>query len=340
MTLYQYLRDRVFSLFVEAFCLFFSYLVLSVSGVGSYAVGFAIGLWVLVRACTLGADYLKRRAYYRQVQQALDQLERKYLLSELVRRPDFFEGAFLYDTLQAVDKSMNDHVAQYRQASSDYREYVESWVHEIKTPIASARLALENHPGQVGESFSQNLSRIEGFVEQALFYARSDAVEKDYRIREASLDELVRSAVRRLSRDFIAGKVALDIQPSGEVVYTDGKWMDFILGQVLQNALKYRGERPKITIRAHSDSAFVTLVIADNGIGIDPKDLPRVCEKGFTGENGRKYGRSTGMGLYLCRKLCDRLGLGFGVTSRLGEGTRVIIQFPRDPNRLLLRRED
>ena len=139
---------------------------------GLYAVGFAIGLWVLVRACTLGADYLKRRAYYRQVQQALDQLERKYLLSELVRRPDFFEGAFLYDTLQAVDKSMNDHgpVPPGQRRLPRVRE---SWVHEIKTPIASALWRWRITPAGWARASPQNLSRIEGFLwEQALFYAR------------------------------------------------------------------------------------------------------------------------------------------------------------------------
>ena len=294
-------------------------------------------------------DYLRKRPFLGQLTRMASGSEPPLYANELMDRPDFIEGSLAYDALRAVSKAANDEVASFRRQTIDYREYVETWVHEAKSPLAAAHLMLENIEDElsaVGEeplneelllarvrSLDEELDRMEGYVEQALFYARSEAVERDYLIREYSLKDLVSGAIRASSRVLISGHVAplrrdLDFQ-----VFTDEKWIHFILGQIIQNSVKY----------AREDNAFVEfsarlcdegraterieLTIRDNGCGVSAADLPRVFEKGFTGEAGRTGKRSTGIGLYLVKRLCDKMGVGIEATSAQGEGFSVTLAF-------------
>uniref|UniRef100_UPI003FEE80F3 ATP-binding protein n=1 Tax=Candidatus Fimivicinus sp. TaxID=3056640 RepID=UPI003FEE80F3 len=210
----------------------------------------------------------------------------------------------------------------------EYREYIEAWMHEVKTPLAAAKLTLENDTGSVPVSVSDDLRRIEDYLEQALFYARSGSVEKDYLIRPVSLRELVNASVRRNAKDMIASKIGLTLENLDFIVLTDVKWTDFILNQIFVNAIKYRSASPSIRLYAKQEKNGVSLLIEDNGIGIRQADLPRVFDRGFTGETGRKFSKATGLGLYLSKRLCDKIGLGISVFSIEGKGTTVRLIFP------------
>ena len=166
-------------------------------------------------------------------------------------------------------------------------------------------------------------------MEQALYYSRSNSVEKDFIIKEVTLQSMVSASLRRYSRLFIANGVTVELENLEQTVFTDPKWMDFILGQILTNAVKYRSSSPRICIRAVSNPNSAILQIQDNGIGMPVQDVSRVFDKGFTGENGRKFGKSTGIGLYLCKKLCMKLGLSISLRSLPGQGTTVEIYFPK-----------
>ena len=207
---------------------------------------------------------------------------------------------------------------------------MEAWVHEVKTPIAAGRLALENAPGPLADSLEEALFQIEGYVEQALYYARSGAVERDYLVRPVPLREAAANAVKRFARPLIAAGFSIDLEGLDAVAYADSKWVEFMLGQLIANAVKYRGPSPRLTFTQRVEEQAVVLTVADNGKGIPAADLPRVWEKGFTGENGRALAtRSTGLGLYLCKKLCGRLGVGLSIRSAVGEGTAVSFTFPK-----------
>ena len=176
---------------------------------------------------------------------------------------------------------------------------------------------------------SYEIKKIEEYIEQVLYYSRSNNVSKDYIIKEISLTTLVRNAIKRNSRDFISRKISIDMEAVEGTVYGDAKWLEFILNQVIGNSIKYIREKGgKIKVYAVKNENNIALTVEDNGIGIIDNDINRVFEKGFTGENGRKFGRSTGIGLYLCKKLSDQLGLGLNLTSKIGEGTKVSIIFP------------
>ena len=206
--------------------------------------------------------------------------------------------------------------------------YYTVWAHQIKTPIASMRLNLQNEDTPFSRQLSSDLTRIEQYVEMVLTFLRLDSESTDYVIQEHDLDTIVRQAVRKFSGDFIARKLKLIYEPLHTRVITDEKWLPFVVEQVLSNALKYT-PRGSITISMESPK---TLCIRDTGIGIATEDLPRIFEKGYTGFNGRSNQKASGIGLYLCRRICGNLGHSISAVSKLDEGT--VIRIGLEQNRL------
>ena len=212
-----------------------------------------------------------------------------------------------------------------------YKEYIELWIHEIKLPIATGKMIIENNKSEITESIDEELDKIENYIEQALFYARSNVTEKDYYIKKQSLKEIVNTAILKNKRSLLQNKVKLNLHELKGQVYTDSKWCVFIINQIIQNAVKYgKPNNKEIEIFDKSNKENTVLYIKDNGIGIREGETVRVFEKGFTGTNGRKIGqKSTGIGLYLCKKLCDKLGLKIELDSKENIGTEIRIIFPK-----------
>lgn len=327
----EYLRDKAVFLLFDAFLLVAVILLFYLLSVGTMIIVFFGCIFLACMVVPLIVEYRKRKAFYENFIEMLDSLERKNLIAEMVKRPDFREGMILYDALKTSNKAMLEEIRKYSKAQKEYQEYIEMWVHEIKTPIASSRLILENSDGFAGaDGLGEDLSALENLVEQVLFYARSNAVEKDYMVRKANLREIVYAAARRNAKQLIGRKIRFEAELPDIIVYTDAKWIEFILNQILGNAIKYSDKADaQIIITAKENPNSVVLSISDNGIGIPAVEVGRIFEKGFTGSNGRKKEKSTGMGLYLCAKLCDRLGHGIAVSSTEGEGTAISITFPK-----------
>ncbi len=192
-------------------------------------------------------------------------------------------------------------------------------------------MVIENNKNEVTKSIGEELEKIENYIEQALFYARSNTVEKDYYIKKIGLQEIVNDSIKKNKNLLIPEKTILNLHDLNYEVNTDSKWMSFILNQILQNSVKYKKQNHnlELEISAKQGKQNIILTLKDNGIGIKKGEITRVFEKGFTGTNGRKIGKkSTGIGLYLCKKLCDKLGLGLELNSIEGEGTEVRIVFP------------
>ncbi|MGM9565806.1 sensor histidine kinase [Evtepia sp.] len=212
----------------------------------------------------------------------------------------------------------------------DMVDYYTAWAHQIKTPIASMRLHLQNEDSPLARQLTGDLGRIEQYVEMALVYLRLDADSTDYVIGEYDLDAIVRGSVRRFAGEFIGRRLRLDYTPLETTVLTDEKWLSFVVEQVLSNALKYT--------RVGGVAIFLeepkTLCIRDTGIGIAPEDLPRIFEKGYTGVNGRRDKGASGLGLYLCRRICQNLGHTITAQSIPDEGTVIRIDLSRRELRL------
>ena len=277
-------------------------------------------------------EFYNKRKYYNNLKEYIDELGEKYLVSELLGNPGFLEGKILKEILQETGKSMLENVDKYKYAQEDYKEYIELWIHEIKLPIATGKMIIENNKTEITESINEELDKIDNYVEQALFYARSNTVEKDYYIKKVNLKEIINMAILKNKRNLIQNKINIDIHDVEIDVYTDSKWCVFILNQIIQNSSKYskKDENRKIEFYAEKKKDNVILYIKDNGIGIKKGEITRVFEKGFTGENGRiNKQKATGIGLYLCKKLCDKLSLGLELNSEKDIGTEVRIIFPK-----------
>lgn len=276
-------------------------------------------------------EYLKKKEFYNNLLNMLEELEEKYLITEIINTPNFLEGKILKNTLEQIDKSMLENVNKYKYMTEDYKEYIELWIHEIKIPIAASKMVIENNKNTITKSIDEELDKVENYIEQALFYARSNTVEKDYYIKKAILKEIVNESIKKNKSCLIQEKIAINIHDLDLEVNTDNKWIVFILNQIIQNSIKYKKkEESAIEIYAKQGKENVILYIKDNGIGIKKGEITRVFEKGFTGTNGRLSNKkSTGIGLYLCKKLCNKLGIGIELNSVQNEGTEVKLIFPQ-----------
>ena len=290
-----------------------------------------IVIFIVVLAILI--EYKKKKDYYNELIKNMEDLKEKYLISEIVKTPNFVEGRILKEILQDTGKSMLENVNYYKNIQEDYKEYIELWIHEVKIPIAASKLIIENNKNEITKSIDEELDKVENYTEQALFYARSNAVERDYIINKTNLKEVVNSAILKNKTTLLNEKVSIELTNlKNEEIYTDSKWAIFIINQIIQNAIKYSKKDDKeIEISSKEKNDKVILYIKDNGIGIRKGEITRVFERGFTGENGRIVGqKSTGIGLYLCKKLCDKLGLGIELNSEKNKGTEVRIIFPKN----------
>ena len=223
--------------------------------------------------------------------------------------------------LRLLSEEHNDYRTQTNRKYSDMIDYYTVWAHQIKTPIASMRLHLQNEDSVLSRTLSSDLRRIEQYVEMVLTFLRLNSESTDYVIKEYDLDKIVKQAVRKFSSDFIGRKLSLVYEPLNTTVITDEKWLSFVIEQVLSNALKYT-PAGSITITLENEK---TLRIRDTGIGIAPEDLPRIFENGYTGYNGRTYKKASGIGLYLCKRICNNLGHAIAARSIVDVGTIIDI---------------
>lgn len=307
-------------------------ILLIIYNISIIAKVYIAGIIILVLIIALITEYIKKKNFYNQLKNNLEELEEKYLISEIINTPNFTEGKILKEVIQETGKSMLENVNYYKNIGEDYKEYIELWIHEVKTPIAASKMIIQNNKNAVTKSIGEELDKVENYIEQALFYARSNAVEKDYIITKSNLKEIVNGAILKNKTNLLNDMVTLELKDLEQEVYTDNKWAIFIINQIIQNSVKYLKEQDKkIEIFAKPKNDKVILYIKDNGIGIKKGEITRVFEKGFTGENGRIIGKkSTGIGLYLCKKLCDKLGLGIELNSEKDVGTEGRIIFPKN----------
>ena len=276
-------------------------------------------------------EYYKKKEYYSEIKARVNELEEKYLITELLPKGDFLDAKINKDNILEIGKSMLENVNKYKYLQEDYKEYIELWIHEIKIPIATSKMIVENNKSEVTKSIDEELNKIENYIEQALYYARSNTVEKDYVIKKNNLKDIVSSTILKNKTTLIQNNVKIEMENLEEEVYTDSKWCVFILSQIIQNSIKYSKEQNKeIKLYAENKKENVILYIKDNGIGIDKAEIGRVFEKGFTGTNGRQEKKSTGIGLYLCKKLCDKLCIGLEIASEKNIGTEVKLVFPKN----------
>lgn len=331
MSFSQFFKDKMIYNILIFFASATTYVLLLPFKMPIYIKAYIIVIPVIMYIISFTLEFIKKRAYYEKLKENLLNLNEKYLVAEIIENPNFEEGKIQKEILEETGKSMLENVNKYKYLQEDYKEFIELWIHEIKLPIATSKLIIENNKSKVTENINEELEKIENYIEQALYYARSNNVEKDYYIKKVNLKEIVNLSIIKNKRNLIQNKVIIEVKDIENMVYTDSKWCIFILNQVIQNAVKYsKKEDKKIEIYSKVEKECVNLYIKDNGIGIKEDEIKKVFEKGFTGENGRNSNqKSTGIGLYLSKKLCDKLGLKIELDSKKDIGTEIKITFPK-----------
>lgn len=369
LPLSEYLKNKILVLIVNIFGMIFltGFLLATAYPLGNIIL--ILLTWAFVLLIFFGLDFIKRRRYFHQLFTVLDRLDKRYLIGEVMESTDRLDDQIYREIIRKSNKAVIEKINQIEDEQKNYREYIETWIHEVKAPLtamilmcdnltASANILTSTNPDfpnhlpdthNFRDKLKRELKKLENYVDLALFYARSDHVHQDYLIKKIDLAQTITQVLQNEKYFFIEHQFSISLNITDETVYTDEKWFQFILKQILLNAIKYRkNDSGEIniysqaislpTIDSNISSALirndlrnraVRLIVEDHGIGIPEHELGRIFEKGFTGSNGRKGKKeSTGIGLFLCKKLCDKMDIGITAESKEAEFTRIIFTFP------------
>ena len=328
----SFLKDRLYSIVTALFCYFIILLVL-LAYKSDKAIVIAITIILLVTyILLLLTDFFRKQKFYTDLLTNIDNLDKAYLVLETLNRPEFYEGELLCQALYEIDKSMNENVRIEKEQLLDNKEYIEMWIHEVKRPLASLVLTLNNQKNILDRKTKNILKRLEDYVDQVLYYVRSENAEKDYFIKEVDLSKVIKNVGIKNMDDLLDNKVEFIVDKTNYKVFTDSKWLEFILNQIINNSIKYKRniDNSYIKIYVKDNLDTTVLIIEDNGIGIKSSDIRQVFDKTFTGTNGREKTTSTGMGLYIAKNLCKKLGHKIEIESKENEYTRVFITFAKN----------
>ena len=305
----QYLKNQLPVLLLNLLGVLALALFLIATGTSRQAISFIALVWTVVVVCYLTVSFFIQKRHCETLLVMAEQLGEKYLMPEVMAMPERADEQVFYQILKMAEKSMLEKIGEIQSERQEYKEYIEQWIHEVKTPITAMKLICENNRSEFTRELLVEVENINHFTEQALYYARSEHTEKDYTVREIRIRDVIHDAIADSKYLLRKNHVTVEVEDDGKIAYMDDKWVRFILNQIISNAVKYRTEQPSLRFSTAQKHNQVILSVEDNGIGIPQSDLPRVFEKGFTGQNGRTVHSSTGIGLYLCKRLCDKLGI-------------------------------
>lgn len=332
MKLSRYLKDKLY--FIILFLTFLSLIILLLVGfkVSLELIIVIISLLVIFAILVLIIEYLKKRNFYNEFINIVDKLDKKYLVIEMLNPPNFQEGEILYNKLYEINKSMLENIKNYEISMNDFKDYIEMWIHEVKIPLSSLILMIHNNKNNISSKMVDQVNRLDNYVDQVLFYVRAENAEKDYLIKKTYLNKVINKIALKNKDYILENNIDFNVLNYEKKVLTDSKWLEFIIDQIINNSIKYKREIASSFIKIYTEenNEELRLIIYDNGIGIDAKDLPRVFDKTYTGTNGRLKSKSTGMGLYIAKNLCEKLGHKIAIESKVNEYTKVIITFNKE----------
>ena len=332
MKLSRYLKDKLY--FIILFITFLSLIILLLVGfkVSLELIIVIISLLVIFAILVLIIEYLKKRNFYNEFINIVDKLDKKYLVIEMLNSPNFQEGEILYNELYEINKSMLENIKNYEISMNDFKDYIEMWIHEVKIPLSSLVLMIHNNKNNISSKMVDQVKRLDNYVDQVLFYVRAENAEKDYLIKKTYLNKVINKIALKNKDYILENNIDFNVLNCEKKVLTDSKWLEFIIDQIINNSIKYKREIASSFIKIYTEenNEELRLIIYDNGIGIDAKDLPRVFDKTYTGTNGRLKSKSTGMGLYIAKNLCEKLGHKIAIESKVNEYTKVIITFNKE----------
>lgn len=324
----DYFLNKITEILGTFFVLFLMLEFLYIIG-NTFSVVFMIGVVIAILIMTKYLmDWYRKKKYFEIITERVKDLKEPWLIAELLPVSYTIEDEIYQELLRKVGSSAIEEIHKIEDEQKEYEDYIEQWIHEVKTPITSIHLMLENRISEnprLKRDLNVELSRLENDVELALYYARSEQIYRDYLIQKLNVRKVLLKVVNKNRTVIMNSSVAIDLDCDEALyAYGDEKWLVFMLTQVLLNAIKYKAEADaKVVMRAKRDNKRIVLNIIDNGKGIKKEELPRIFDKGFTGSNGRDNEKSTGMGLYLVHKLCEKLEIDIEADSVYGEFTEI-----------------
>ncbi|MEG1409138.1 MAG: sensor histidine kinase [Terrisporobacter sp.] len=331
MRLIDYLKDKIMIILLNISGLFIlsCFLLLTNNHISNVLI--IVISWISIFLIYLLIEYFRRNKYFKDLEELLHKLDKRYLISEVMESSHRLEDKKYREILRRSNKSVIEKINEIEDEKKNYKEFIESWVHEIKLPITTMELICENNKDEARRKIQSELAKVDNSVEMVLFYARAEEVYKDYLVKEINLNCLISETISRNKSYFIQNRMMIEIEDKVVTVCSDKKWLSFIINQILINSVKYKQDDfGKIKIYSEKIKDSVKLYIEDQGIGIKESEVNRIFDKGFTGSNGRENSKSTGIGLYLCKKLCIKLGIDISVESKIDEYTKVILILPKN----------
>lgn len=334
MKLKDYLRDKLTELLLELAFLFLLLEFLHMIGNTSATIILIAITYVSFISIKILLEWYRKKTYFKTIKERVEDLEQPWLIAELLPDSYRIEDKLYEDLLRTLGSSAIEQIHKMEDEQREYEDYIEEWIHEVKSPITSIKLMLENRFSDnpsLKKDLNVELSKIENDVERALYYARSEEVYKDYLIQKLDLRNVLLKAINKNRVIIMNSSITVKLECEEELyIYGDEKWLIFLISQILLNAIKYRKEKNAyICLNVEKEKNNIILKLFDNGTGIKEEELARIFDKGFTGSNGRKNERSTGMGLYLVKKLCKKLGIEVWAKSNYGEFTAIYFKFSK-----------
>ena len=324
----DYLKDNLVGIIIYLSTIILIVLILNAFKMPIFVSIICFCIFIICGISIITISYIKKNSFYKNYLSNLEKLSKKYLILETIPEPNTYEEKILVNSLYDINKSMIENINEYQRSTIEFKEFVELWIHEVKIPISSLILKCHNNKEKYDKSFLSLIRRLDNQIDEVLYYVRSENTEKDFAIAEVSLKEVIRNVGLKNKDDLLESNIDFITDLKDLKISTDKKWLLFIINQIINNSIKYKKDKDSyIKISAFEQSEKKVLEIYDNGIGIPSKDLKRVFEKSFTGSNGREKVKSTGMGLYIVKKLCDKLGHNIKIESKEKEYTKVIIEF-------------
>lgn len=327
----KYLKDNLINIIIYIATVVLLALILVAFKVPNQAIIIIQIVLVFSSLVILLNNYFRKNKFYKQFCRNLEKLDKKYLVLETLPEPNAYEQKIMVDSLYEINKSMLENINEYQKNINEFKEFVEIWIHEVKIPISSMVLKCHNNKEKYDKSFLSLIRRLDNNVDEILYYVRSENTEKDFAISQVDLKEVVRNVSIKNKDDLLENNVSFETDLKALNINTDKKWLEFILNQIINNSIKYKKDEDSvIKIESSENKDKVILEIYDNGIGVPAQDLKRVFDKSFTGTNGRNKVKSTGMGLYIIKNLCNKLGHNIYIQSEENKYTKVILEFGKN----------
>ena len=327
----EYLKDNIISIIIYISTCFLIFLMLN-----AFKLDISVNILTIVILLLCGVsitlfNFYRKNKFYKSYLNGLNKLSKKYLILETIPEPSSYEERIMVDSLYEINKSMIENINEYQRNINEFKEFVEIWIHEVKIPISSMVLKCHNNKEKYDKSLLSIIRRLDNNIDEILYYVRSENTEKDFSISEVDLKDVIHNVSIKNKDDLLENDIKFEANVKKVIVNTDKKWLEFIINQIINNSIKYKKEKDSvIRISSREEDDKTVLEIYDNGIGIPSKDISRVFEKSFTGSNGRDKVKSTGMGLYIIKKLCDKLGHNIYIESVEREYTKVIVEFGKN----------